>query len=63
MSRQDEQILDVMLDLMSKKSEMISQKSMKKIERSLRPILMRRQKNAPQKPKEISKHMYWRPER
>jgi len=59
MSRQDEQILEVILDLINKRS-MINQESKKKIERLLRPILMRRQKYTTEKPKEMSKHMHWR---
>ncbi len=62
MSRQDEQILQVILDLINKRS-MINQESKKKIERLMRPILMRRQKYTTEKPKEMPKHMHWRPGR
>jgi len=60
MSAQDEQILGVILDFVKKRSRNINQESMKKFERLLRPILMRRQKNVTKVPKEISKHMHWR---
>jgi hypothetical protein len=60
MSAQDEQILGVILDLVKKRSRNINEESMKKFERLLRPILMRRQKNETEKPKEISKLLHWR---
>ena len=59
MSRQDEQILEVILGIMAKRSKN-NQESMKKFEGLLRPISMRREKYAMERPKEISKHMHWR---
>ena len=59
MSGQDEQMLEVILDLMNKRSK-YSQESMKKFERLLRPFSMRQQKSEIEKPKEITKHMHWR---
>ncbi len=60
MSAQDEQILGVILDFVKKRSRNINQEAMKKFERLLRPILMRRQKIETKVPKEIPKHMHWR---
>ena len=59
MNAQDEQILGVILDFVKKRSRN-NEESMKKFERLLRPILMRRHKNETEKPKEIPKHMHWR---
>ncbi len=58
MSHQDERILEVVLEMMTKRN-LINEESFKRFDRLLKPILLRRQKSGDLvEQKEISKHMH-----